>query len=35
MDNFVDEDVEQPLPLWLDDKIYRWDEDTTSWINVE
>jgi len=25
---------EAPTPMPVDDKIYRWDEDTTSWVEV-
>jgi hypothetical protein len=26
---------EAPVPYPNDDKLYRWDEDTTSWVEVE
>ena len=26
---------EPPVPMPDDDKIYRWDEDTTAWVEVE
>jgi hypothetical protein len=25
---------EAPTPIPTDDKVYRWDEDTTSWIEI-
>jgi len=25
---------EAPTAMPVDDKIYRWDEDTTSWVEV-
>jgi hypothetical protein len=25
---------ESPTPMPIDDKMYRWDEDTTSWVEV-
>ena len=25
---------EAPTPMPVDDKFYRWDEDTTSWVEV-
>ena len=25
---------EAPTPMPTDDKVYRWDEDTTSWVEV-
>ena len=25
---------EAPTPMPIDDKFYRWDEDTTSWVEV-
>lgn len=34
MDNFADDDGVSVEHL-EDDKIYRWDEDTASWIIVE
>ena len=24
---------ESPIPMPVDDKLYRWDEDTTSWVD--
>jgi len=26
---------EAPTPMPVDDKFYRWDEDTTSWVEIE
>lgn len=27
-------DWQAPTPMPTDDKVYRWDEDTTSWVEV-